>query len=707
MKCNLVAIILSLCCIATASSQLSITEMVRSPNNTNLTNELFEVELVISGADYANPYDEDDIDVEVMYTELATGETYEVDAFWYQQYDRCDDCDQMTAFTKNCKYDDKQADAEYMTPASTPRPWRARFAPPRAGEWSYRAAVRNQGTVGTSEEQTTIFSESENKGTIAVADDNRSFSYQDGTPYFPIGMNLLHYGKPDNHSRVLYNTTTSAMKNIADYDGNLVRLWMDAKRFGIEWAETGLGNYDSRQPRMQDLDDIIQLAHQLDLKVLLTMDAAYQIEHMWNDNPYRSVAASKTAFFTNEESKRYYKRKLRYVMSRWGYSTAIFAFELWNEVDFYDGSEYYPNSLAIRAWHEEMIAYMKSLDPAEHMYTTSTAYPTAGDFGKRNTRLMSSPAIDFAQLHHYESNMNVEYYRSYLLQRQIRLHDKPVLIGEYGNSLNCYHRTQNYTGEATHKVNEMHNTLWSVAMSGTGATGLYWWSDSVFNPCWGGQYQYFKPLQTFMAATNMLGYETEPLANSCLCGGPKDISVSKKYRDNTDCVPLNTTGERKPNEADILTGIRTSNDCKLAVFAVKTEVGLYGWVHNKDSYWYNLPHNADPYPGSKTDCELLDDNQPSSREDIDVITRQIMLIEDITEAGPYTVEFYSTYPTYDIDLDGSPDDGGLIPSMTITDLYAANGRLIVQLPKLQALGEAPYAPDYGFVIRYTGSIDQP
>ena len=701
---SLLQLALLLCCsISVSYSQLAITEMVRSSDNTNLTHEKFEIELIIANANYDNPYDETQIDVEVTFTDITTGQQISVDAFWYQEYRRCADCSTLPDVGTRCKYDDTAVEPDYMTAQPTPRPWRARIAPPTAGTWTYTATVKSDGETASSEVQTVVFSESEKKGIIKVAANNRSFEYADGSSYFPLGMNIVHYGKEDVHSRILYNTVKESMTTLATHSSNLARLWMCPRRFGIEWDDTGLGTYDNRQGRMQDFDDILDHAAATGVKLLLTMDAAYQMEDRWDKNPYKQLVGpdgDQDDFFTNAACRQYYKQKLRYTLSRWGYSTDIFAIELINEVDFYHRSNYYQNHEEIREWHEEMITYMKARDQHPHLYTTSTGYPTAGDFGGSSSRLMSSPMIDFAQLHHYESNMNVEHYRSYLLQRQLELHDKPVLMGEYGNSLNCYHRTQNYTDLKAHKSNEMHNSLWSMAMSGTGGTGLYWWSDAVFNPCWGGGYQYFKPLSIMLQASGMLGYDNTPIANTCSCGGVKDTSPVRKSPDNTDCHPLNTTKEKSPTKKFVLDGIRTSYDCKLSAFAVQTEIGYMGWVHNKDSYWYNLPHNADPYPGVNADCDDLDDNQPSKPSAIETIDRQILLIEDVSATGTCTIEYYSTYSDYDTDGDGQPDDGGVIPQFTQSDVPITNGRIIVKLPILTALGKAPYAPDYGFVIRY-------
>lgn len=82
----------------------------------------------------------------------------------------------------------------------------------------------------------------------------------------------------------------------------------------------------------------------------------------------------------------------RYLIARWGYSTAIHSFEYINEGDPYDGKHY--------AAASAMATYFDSHDPAHHMVTTSFwhSFP--------NKEFWSNPAysaIDYADLHAYIS----------------------------------------------------------------------------------------------------------------------------------------------------------------------------------------------------------------------------------------------------------------------------------------------------------------
>ncbi len=80
----------------------------------------------------------------------------------------------------------------------------------------------------------------------------------------------------------------------------------------------------------------------------------------------------------------------RYLIARWGYSTAIHSFEFINEGDPYNGNHYNAANAMARYFDEH--------DPSQHMVTTSfwTSFP--------NTEFWSNPlynAVDYADIHAY------------------------------------------------------------------------------------------------------------------------------------------------------------------------------------------------------------------------------------------------------------------------------------------------------------------
>jgi endo-1,4-beta-mannosidase len=70
-------------------------------------------------------------------------------------------------------------------------------------------------------------------------------------------------------------------------------------------------------------------------------------------------------FFLNPLTREMYRDKIRYVVARWGYSTNIFSWEFWNEIESVEPKE------GIFAWMREMTAYLRSVDPWRHLIKSS------------------------------------------------------------------------------------------------------------------------------------------------------------------------------------------------------------------------------------------------------------------------------------------------------------------------------------------------
>ncbi|MBO3800067.1 MAG: hypothetical protein FGF52_03300 [Candidatus Brockarchaeota archaeon] len=79
------------------------------------------------------------------------------------------------------------------------------------------------------------------------------------------------------------------------------------------------------------------------------------------------------------------------MVSRYAYSTHLLAWEFFNEVDLTDG--YNPSNVA--SWHREMAEYLRSIDPYDHLITTSFSNPMGEDL------IWRTSGLDFTQTHMY------------------------------------------------------------------------------------------------------------------------------------------------------------------------------------------------------------------------------------------------------------------------------------------------------------------
>lgn len=100
------------------------------------------------------------------------------------------------------------------------------------------------------------------------------------------------------------------------------------------------------------LDYLVDLAHLRGLRIVLCFETTRPFQEIpsregldWRSNPYNAAnggpLTSPEQFFSNNEAEDYYKRKLRYIIARWGYSSDVLAWQLFNEIDWLILAEHY------------------------------------------------------------------------------------------------------------------------------------------------------------------------------------------------------------------------------------------------------------------------------------------------------------------------------------------------------------------------------
>ncbi|MBO0358129.1 DUF5060 domain-containing protein [Hymenobacter sp. BT186] len=676
-----------------------------------------ELGLALETPPIRNPYDPTEITVWAEFVSPQDS-VYRVPGFWYQDFKRCTTCAPFprASPTDTCLYCTKcPENPKYLTRVATRLPWRVRFAPPTAGRWSYRVVVTHNDSTVFGPRTFVNVASSTHPGNVAVHRNGRNFAFADGRLFFPLGMNITGTWVLTDYNRLPYRDAYVGITRIAESGGNFVRVLMTHSHFGIEGPDGPAGRYDVRQNRAYDLDAVMEYAAQRRVYVqltLMTQDELFNSEEFgraWQQHPYRKLLppdATTEAFFTDSVSRQLLRQRIRYVMARWGYSPALFAAELMGEADLFGAGikdhQFWDkdNFRNVRRWTDEMLGYARSLAP-QHLYTINTSFAFS-NFITSDTAasLYRSPQVDFVQDHFYSSDLNVEHQRAFLARRAAKLFPgKPYQLAEFGLIQNaCWSGVSNFTakryppGLLFHDLNELHNTLWSSTFNGSGGAALYWWANQVFGLCYGGQYHYLRPLQKFLAGDSIFDMSYEPIASQCPgTVGPKDAVHTPTTPGN--CIPLWTVNKENGTDPDLLPSGVTTSDEAVEVFALRATSRIVGWVHNRHNYWYKLPHSSGP--SSAPECADLNDNQPTTRDSVPALVGKQATILNVERPGRYRLEFFSTYPFYDITRDGKDEQGGIIREFT-TEVRAADGKLTFTVPPLRPLGKGPFAPDYGF-----------
>ncbi|MBI2512260.1 MAG: DUF5060 domain-containing protein [Opitutae bacterium] len=255
------------------------------------------------------------------------------------------------------------------------------------------------------------------------------FARADGRAFVPFGANVAWAIDPDIVD--YYRSTIAAF---ATANLNWMRVWM------VHWGGT---NLDWIRPEdgapvppggispivAARWDDLLAAAeeHGVYLQLVLQHHGQFSttVNPNWADNPWNAAhpggfLKSPSDFFTDPTARLLTALKYRYIVARWGWSPAIFAWELFNEVHWVDALRLDRNEAAVAQWHDDLAKFIRSVDVYVHPITTST----------EDLRSPIYASMDFLQPHLYSANL-LAGARTFAPRRDGDT--RPVFYGEFGD----------------------------------------------------------------------------------------------------------------------------------------------------------------------------------------------------------------------------------------------------------------------------------
>lgn len=437
--------------------------------------EKFELTFALSET-YDNPFDPDIVDISVTFSR-PDGTTIITPAFFHMEYD--------------------MVGRKYVN-GHDPC-WKARLAPSQLGQYTVTQITIQDGKGIRIVETQVGFScvQSQRKGIIRVDQrDPYCLCYDDGSPYLPIGHNVAW----DSAGGIPWWQQYFASMQAAGE--NWTRIWMTHFYDGhtLEWSSKHHTGYFGgvgwlSLPMAKKIDQMIELAEQNGIGVQLVFQHHGQfsstVNPNWSENPYNIANARSDGgflinpedFFTGAEAIRLTKYKYRYIVARWGYSDAILAWELWNEVQYTDAWRKGYHS-SIMNWHEDMAGYLRSEDPFSHLITTSS---DQSGFGP----IWSLANIDVIQVHHYGSGTTGFFEQA---AASLSGYGKPVIMGEFGSDAGG-------AGNAADFALTIHNGIWS-AFHLKSSAHCWWWEELDSH----NLYDEFIPLSAYAAGEDLAAH---------------------------------------------------------------------------------------------------------------------------------------------------------------------------------------------------------
>jgi hypothetical protein len=259
--------------------------------------------------------------------------------------------------------------------------WRVRHTPTMAGTYSINGVTLNGSPIsvtGLTPPLWTVTGFPTSAGYVRVDSTNpQRFITSNGRRFFPVGENMA-WSSPSANALNIFpkmgaaHETWSRVWMTHFYEGSGLGLNLDWPKVNNTFGQLSL-------PNAQHWDAIVAAADQAGIHFQMTLQHHGQysttVDPNWSDNPYNTAnggfLSDPVNFFTDATAKALTERKLRYAVARWGYSPAIMAWELFNEVQFTDAGQdgQWSN---IETWHNEMAEFLRSQDSYHHLITTSS-----------------------------------------------------------------------------------------------------------------------------------------------------------------------------------------------------------------------------------------------------------------------------------------------------------------------------------------------
>ena len=235
--------------------------------------------------------------------------------------------------------------------------------------------------------------------------DHKRFMRSDGIPYLANGANLAW--APDG-ARDRMGYYDRAFAAFAKANLNWMRIWMAHwDGLNLDWLPADMG--PSPQPGQlseavaENWDHLVEDADNNGVYIQLVLQHHGQYttynDSNWAENPWNAAnrggfLKAPGDFFTDPNAKVMTLVKYRYIVARWGWSPAIVAWELFNEVHwtnaYREGHE-----ADVGRWHSEIAKFLRTIDAYGHLITTSTD----------DLRSPIYEQMDYYQPHLYATNM--------------------------------------------------------------------------------------------------------------------------------------------------------------------------------------------------------------------------------------------------------------------------------------------------------------
>jgi len=449
--------------------------------------EKFEVTLDLPDR-YPDPFDSGQIHLYAEFV-LPDGSEERVDGFYTQNYFRKED----TAETR-------------VSPQGKPY-WCIRFSPWKEGKHSFRIIAEDEGGKTQWGPGTFNAEKPVKPGFIRVSrKDPRFFEFDNRDAFFPIGYNIRSpfdtrmdrnfpwkQRWPEGSSA--YERHFTKMQESGQ---NMAEVWFASWSLGLEWNKDWFGYHGVGQYNLIhafEMDRVVDLAEEKGIYLNLVAHNHGKFstfsDEEWASNPFNirngGWLNDPFLYFSDEKAIKSMLKLMRYKIARWRYSTRVFAWELWSELDLVGSSNYkgvHKRQETID-WHAFIGNSIKEMDPYDHMVSSHVC----GSYTHQNPELISLKEMDLCPVDAYHGSQDPIHIVQ-LLKETANFNNpykKPVLVTEFGGSPQG--------GSTTYLETALHSALWSSTCIPVSGTPMFWWWGIIEEE---NYYPIFRAVSNFM-----------------------------------------------------------------------------------------------------------------------------------------------------------------------------------------------------------------
>ncbi len=226
--------------------------------------------------------------------------------------------------------------------------------------------------------------------------DHRYLETSDGTPYVPIGLNMISPPGAGDEAAALRGME-AWLDSLAANGGNYIRVWLSNPFWDVEHERSGV--YDAEKAKR--IDRLLEMCRKRGIRVKMTLEHLRSIgggPQRWADKPLHNKenggpAASIADFFDGEASREQFRRKIRWYSERYGDQPIVYGWELWNEINAVRDGDY-------MAWTQAMLPELQRAFPKNMVMQSLGSFDTDGvrERYRQHSRMQGNVV---AQVHRY------------------------------------------------------------------------------------------------------------------------------------------------------------------------------------------------------------------------------------------------------------------------------------------------------------------